>query len=163
MNLRWTCVLLNKYHSWTYVELISTTVDPNLSHFFVFFLSPKKKSTTKIDTQTITMLMQFCGFYRFVWSTLGYFRSIFLGPPRLHFSTSFKDTSFWRIFFNKFLTNFRKKTTKWKVFKTLRLCMILGCRQVESKHAHLWQKCIFFLFRISLINWLNLEPKSDEK
>ena len=49
------------------------------------------------------------------------------------------------------------------MFKTLRPCMILGCRQVESKHAHLWQKCIFFLFRISLINWLNLEPKSDEK
>ena len=69
-----------------------------------FFGAPK--IIKKNDTQIFTILMQFCGLYRFVSSNLGYCRSI-LGPPRLHFSTSFKDTSF-EVFFSNFLMHFRK-------------------------------------------------------
>jgi hypothetical protein len=63
---------------------------------------------------------------------------------------------FWSI-----LSQFSKKQKKWKVLKTLRLCIDLGGRQVE-KIARGFENMHRFFDQIFIQNWWKSKPESEK-
>ena len=82
------------------------------------------------------------------------------GTPWASFFDVFLGYRFCRVFWS-ILSQISKKQKKWKVLKTLRLCIDLGGRQVE-KIARGFENMHRFFHQIFMQNWWKSKPESEK-